>query len=192
AWSYELLDETEQRLFSQLAVFVGGFTLDAAERVSGADLDTVTSLVEKSLIRQGDERLRMLETIREFALERLEESRELEHVRRRHADFFLAFAGREASEAERQTPAWLDLLETEHDNLRAALQFARELDDPRLKLRLASALAAFWAVRGHLREGLELVRVALGRDPGAPADIRGTLFRLGAILAVKMCDSEIV
>ena len=74
AWSYELLDETEQRLFSRLAVFVGGFTLEAAEQVCGADLDTLTSLVEKSLVRQGEDRFRMLETIREFASERLEES----------------------------------------------------------------------------------------------------------------------
>jgi predicted ATPase len=73
AWSYELLDETERRLFSRLAVFVGGFTLAAAEQVSDADLDTVTSLVEKSLVRQGKDRFRMLETIREFAVESLKQ-----------------------------------------------------------------------------------------------------------------------
>jgi predicted ATPase/class 3 adenylate cyclase len=190
AWSYELLDETEQRLFSRLAVFVGGFTLEAAEQVCEADLDTLTSLIEKSLVRQGDDRFRMLETIREFALERLDESRELEDVRRRHVAFFLAFAGREASEAERQTPVWLDRLETEHDNFRAALQFARELGDPRLELRLASALADFWEVRSHLREGLERVREALDRDPGAPAEIRGAALRHGGVLAVKTGDLE--
>jgi len=191
AWSYELLDESEQRLFSRLAVFVGGFTLEAAEYVCETDLDTVTSLVEESLVRQGDDRFRMLETIREFALERLQESREREQIVRRHIDFFLAFAGPEASAAERQSSVWLNRLETEHDNLRAALQFARELDDPRLELRLASALAAFWEVRGHLREGLERVREALDRDPGAPAEIRGTALRRGAMLAVKTGDFEI-
>ena len=190
AWSYELLDETEQRLFSRLAVFMGGFTLDAAEQVCEADLDTVTSLVEKSLVRQGDDRFRMLETIREFALERLDESRGLEDVRRRHVDFFLAFAEREASAAQRQSPVWLDCLESEHDNFRAALQFARELGDTRLELRLASALADFWEVRSHLREGLERIREALDRDPGAPAEIRGPALRRGAMFVLKTGDFD--
>ena len=95
AWSYELLDEGEQRLFARLAFFVGGFTLAAAEQVSDADLDVLTSLVEKSLVRHHEDRFRMLETIREFALERLEESGEVEQVARRHVDFFLDFASRE-------------------------------------------------------------------------------------------------
>jgi len=190
AWSYELLDETEQRLFSRLAVFVGGFTLDAAEQVCDADLDMVTSLVEKSLVRQGEDRFRMLETIREFALERLEDIQEFEDVRRRHIDFFLAFAEHEQSEAERQTPVWLERLGTEHDNFRAALQFARELDDPRLELRLAAALAEFWEYRSHLREGLERIREALDRDPGAPPGIRARALHRGALMAVKQGELE--
>jgi predicted ATPase/class 3 adenylate cyclase len=201
AWSYELLDETEQRLFSRLAVFVGGFTLEAAEQVCDADLDTLTSLVEKSLVRQGEDRFRMLETIREFALERLEESGELDHVRRRHIDFFLVFAGWEGSGLmksimnvslviERHASVRLDRLESEHDNFRGALRFARELDDPSLELRLASALGDFWHFRSHLREGLERIREALDRNPGAPAEIRGPAFAYGTLLALKQGDSD--
>jgi predicted ATPase/class 3 adenylate cyclase len=192
AWSYELLDETEQRLFSRVAVFVGGFTLEAAEQVCDADLDTVTSLVEKSLIRQGEDRFRMLQTIREFALERLEESLKYDDVRRMHTDFFVAFAEQESSGAKRPNPnpASLERLEAEHDNFRAALQFARELDDPRLELRLAAALLEFWEYRSHLREGLERIREALDRDPGAPPEIRARALHVGALMAVKQGDYE--
>jgi predicted ATPase/class 3 adenylate cyclase len=190
AWSYELLDETEQRLFGRLAVFVGGFTLGAAEQVCDADLDTVTSLVEKSLVRQGDDRFRMLETIREFAFERLEESTEREPIARRHIDFFLAFAEREGSHVERQESLRLDRMDSEHDNCRAALHFAREVGDPRFELRLASALAGFWEVRGHLREGLERIGEALERDRDAPFEIRGPALQLGALIAIKLGDFE--
>jgi predicted ATPase/class 3 adenylate cyclase len=188
AWSYELLDETEQRLFSRLAVFVGGFTLEAAEQVCGADLDTITSLVEKSLVRQGEDRFRMLATIREFASERLEESPDFDDVKRMHTAFFLAFAEQESTEAKRPNPASLERLEAEHDNFRATLQFARELDDQRLELRLVFALLNLWEYRSHLREGLERIREALDRDPGAPPEIRARALHRGAMLAVKQGD----
>jgi predicted ATPase/class 3 adenylate cyclase len=189
AWSYELLEATEQKIFSRLAVFVGGFTLDAAEGVCDADLDTVTSLVEKNLVRQGEDRFRMLETIREFALERLEESRELEEIRRRHVTFFLALA-EQSKDRGHQSPARIELLDVEHDNFRASLQFARELGEPRLELRLASALLAFWEVRSHLREGLDRIREALDRDPEAPAEIRGQALYLAVMIALKQGDLE--
>jgi predicted ATPase len=92
-WSYELLDESEQKLFSRLAVFPASFTLEAAETICDAELDTLTSLVEKSLARQAEGRFRMLETIREYAGECLEASGEADQIRRRHLDFFLALAG---------------------------------------------------------------------------------------------------
>jgi predicted ATPase len=189
-WSYELLDETEQTLFSRLAVFAGGFTIDAAEQVCDADLDTLTSLVEKSLVRQGDDRFRMLETIREFALERLEVSREREQIARRHIDFFLGLAEREGSDPQREASLWLERLDLEHDNFRAALHFARELDEPILELRLASALRHFWHYRSHLREGLERIREAFARNPGAPAEIRGPALGDGALIALKLGDRE--
>jgi predicted ATPase len=187
-WSYELLDETEQRLFSRLAIFMGGFTIDAAEQVCDADLDTLTSLVEKSLIRQGEDRFRMLETIREFALERLEESGEREHIARRHVDFLLALARQQGSDHEGQASVELERLESEHDNFRGALQFARELDDPRLELQLAAALGDMWHYRSHLREGLERIRQALARDPHAPVDLRGPALNQGAMIAIKQGD----
>ena len=190
AWSYELLDETEQRVFSRLAVFVGGFTLEAAEQVCGAELDTVASLVEKSLVRQGEDRFRMLETIREFASERLEESPDFDDVKRLHTVFFLALAEQESSEAKRPNPPSLERLEAEHDNFRATLRFARELDDQRLELRLAAALLTFWEYRSHLREGLDRVREAVDRDPGAPPEIRARLLQRGALMALKQGDSE--
>jgi predicted ATPase/Flp pilus assembly protein TadD len=190
AWSYELLDETEKRLFTQLAVFVGGFTLDAAEQVCDTDLDTLASLVEKSLVRQGEDRFRMLETIREFALERLEESREPEQVKRRHVEFFLALAEREKSEPRHQSSAQLERLDADHDNFRASFHFARELGDRRLELRLASALLEFWEIRSHLSEGLERIREALDRDPDAPAEIRGHALGLGSLFAIKQGDFE--
>jgi predicted ATPase len=186
AWSYELLDETEQMLFIRVAVFVGGFTLAAAEQVADAALDTLTSLVENSLVRQGEDRFRMLETIREFALERLSEDRELEHVRRRHIDFFLALAEREASD----TQVSLERLDSERANLRAALQFARELGEPELELRLASALSNFWEFRSDLREGLEHIRGALDRDPDAPAEVRLPALSRGTMIAIKQGDLE--
>jgi predicted ATPase/class 3 adenylate cyclase len=190
AWSYELLDEAERWLFSRLAVFVGGFTLAAAEEVSDADLDTLTSLVEKSLVRQGEDRFRMLETIREFAVESLTQGDELDEIRRRHLDFFLALAEREGSRSEPEAPARLGRLEDEHDNLRAALHTARESGDPRLELRLAAALADFWHVRGHLSEGLEHLDEALQSDPQAPAELRGAALRGGTLIAIKQGDLE--
>jgi predicted ATPase/class 3 adenylate cyclase len=190
AWSYELLDEPEQRLFSRLAVFVGGFTLAGAEEVCDADLDTVTSLVEKSLVRHGEDRFRMLETIREFARERLEERGELDQLRRSHVDFFLALAEQGQPDLDRQASPQLERFDLELDNLRAALQSARDLDDPRLELRLASALGDFWHFRSHLREGLDRIREALDRDPGAPVEIRGLALNDGAMIAVKQGDFE--
>ena len=188
AWSYELLDEEEQELFARLAVFVGGFTLAAAEEVVEADLDTLTSLVEKSLARQEEGRFWMLETIREFALERLDESGELAEMRRRHVDFFLEFA-RQDAEAGQQSSEWLERLDSEHDNFRAALQYSGELDTP-LELSLVAVLAPFWEHRSHLREGLERILEALDRHPDAPAELRTAPMSRGSIMAVKQGDLQ--
>jgi predicted ATPase/class 3 adenylate cyclase len=188
AWSYELLDEDEQSLFSRLALFMGGFTLAAAEHVCDADLDALTSLVEKSLVRQGEDRFRMLETIREFARERLDESGEIQEIGRRHIEFFLELAGSGGSEAQPDTSEWLDRLDPERDNLRAALNLARELGDPRLELRLATTLAGYWEYRSYLREGLERIQEALDRDPEAPVEIRSEALRRGSLIALRQGD----
>ena len=128
-WSYDLLNEGETLLFARLAVFRGGCTLEAAEEVAGASLDVMQSLVDKSLLRHAEERFWMLETIREYAAERLEQQGDGEILRQRHAGYFL----RLAEEAEphltgSQQALWLERLEAEHDNFRLALDSLRQAD----------------------------------------------------------------
>ena len=190
SWSYDLLDETEQSAFASLAVFAGGFALEAAERVAGADLDTLTSLVEKSLVRQRDDRFRMLETIREYGLERLVERGDLDDVARRHAEFFLEVAD-SGSDAPNEWEPWLEQVDSEHDNLRAAIAWARDRGEARLELRMAAALGPFWEARGFLTEGLVRVREALASDPEAPAGLKAQALKFGALLAYKQGDSAV-
>ena len=179
-WSYELLEPHDQNLFLRLAVFAGGCTLEAAESVCGDGLDVVdglASLTDCGLIRvEGTDeapRFAMLETIREYAAERLEESGEVEELRRRHADYFLGLA-EEAEPNLRGSPGdWLDRLEREHDNFRAALDRLEAVGRRRdLALRLAAALWRFWYLKGHLAEGrqrLECVLLTDGRPTAARA-----------------------
>jgi predicted ATPase/Tfp pilus assembly protein PilF len=176
-WSHGLMDTAEKSLFRRLAVFAGGATLDAIEAVCNADgalpdvLAGVASLLEQSLLLQetdgvDETRFVMLRVIREYALERLAESRESEQIRREQADFFLAFV--EAAEPEltgAQQQKWLERLEAEHDNLRAALEWSSAGGDAEVGLRLAAALWQFWQVRGHLSEGRRWLEEALERAP---------------------------
>jgi predicted ATPase/class 3 adenylate cyclase len=153
-WSYGLLSEEEQQLFARLSVFAGGCTLEAAEAVCGADLDGLQSLVDKSLLRFSEERHWMLETIREYAAERLEERGEAEVVRERHSEWFTSFAERAEPELERAEQAeWLERLSVAHDNMRQALKFGLERRDSELTHRLAGSMATFWWVQGHVVEG---------------------------------------
>ncbi|MCW3096940.1 MAG: hypothetical protein JWL77_2558 [Chthonomonadaceae bacterium] len=175
-WSYDQLAETERTLLRRLSAFAGGWTQEAAESVCGEELDvpdTLASLVDKSLVlrREGEDetfRYGMLETIRQYARERLEASAECAVVRRRHRDYFLTLAetlrpklvGPERANA-------ISVLETEHDNLRQALAFCREaLEAGAQGLRLSAALWGFWRVRGHLREGRDHFAASLSH-PGA-------------------------
>jgi predicted ATPase len=161
AWSYELLDDEEQRLFARLAVFSGGFTIEAAETVCEAGLDTLQSLLDKSLLRRPNGRFWMLETIREYALERFDDL-SLAQLRRRHAEHFVALAEQAEPELERADSArWLELLEADNDNLRAALSWASDAGEADLELRLVIALGAFWYVRGYVREGRERFEAAI-------------------------------
>jgi predicted ATPase len=160
-WSYDLLSVSERSLFAHLAVFVGGWTLEAAEAVCDVGdeaevLQHASGLVDKSLVQQRasdqhEPRFTMLETVREYALERLEKSGELERLRRRHAAYFLKLA--EEEERASQGPlqgAWLDRLEAEHDNLRAALAWSlASQGDTEMGLPLTGALSHFWYVREH-------------------------------------------
>ena len=165
-WSYELLAPEERQLFARLAVFAGGCTLEATELVAQADLDTLQSVVGKSLLRHTQERFWMLETIREYAAERLEQSGEADELQRRHAEYFLALA----EEAEPNLVGigshteWLDRLEREHNNLRAAMDWLEASGESEHALRLAAALWRFWDLRGHLVEGRRRLEGALRAD----------------------------
>jgi predicted ATPase len=169
-WSYELLSETERLLFCRLSVFAGGFTLAAAEEVAaGGDvsksqiIDLLSQLINKSLIivearaedEQFETRYGMLETIREYARERFDESGEIELTRQHHRDFFIAFAEKAEPKLKGgEQIAWLDHLEVEQDNFRVAWDCGIE-SDVDLALRLASALLDFWVMRGNPSEGRE-------------------------------------
>jgi excisionase family DNA binding protein len=185
AWSHDLLAPAEQALFRRLAVFAGGCTPEAAAAVGagsaaavGDVLEGLASLVDKSLLRPeapetGEPRFAMLETIREYAEERLAASGEGDDVRRAHAAWCLALA--EAAAAALAGPAqrdWLPRLEADHDNLRAALAFALRAGDAATGLRLAGALAGFWWQRGHFREGRAWLERALAAAPEAPPPVR--------------------
>lgn len=182
-WSYELLTEDEKRLFRQLAVFAGGFTLEAAEAICDSRsaenievLDLITSLVDKSLLLSNvqtsrESRFRMLEVIREYAGEALEASGEAEEIRRRQASYFLALGEAELHWDGAKTADWINRLEEEHDNLRAALRWSLVADAEKAA-RLAVGLRNFWILRGHLTEGREWLEAALKRGDLVPAAVR--------------------
>ena len=166
-WSYELLDDAERCLFARLAVFAGGCTLEAAEEVAGAELDTLEALVCKSLVRHAAERFWMLETVREYALERLAENPAAAALRDRHADWFLALAEQAAVRLESADQAlWLDRIEQEYTNVREALH-----GDVRAA-RFIAGLRYFWVKRGYLAEGRRIVEehlpVVPDDDPAKP------------------------
>jgi predicted ATPase/class 3 adenylate cyclase/Tfp pilus assembly protein PilF len=223
-WSHSLLDENDRSLFRRLAIFSGGFTLEAIEAICGGTtsesshpggeallepdsvlipqldvdmLDAVQSLIDKSLIKGADgsevsPRFAMLETIREYAQERLDESGESDVIRRQHAYYYLHMA--EESEVELRGPdqiRWLERLETEHDNLRAAISWAQEQSDWPLGLRLVAALGRFWFAHGHLTEGRRHLEAALehGEDgEGGEAQHRARALNLAGRLAVMQGD----
>jgi predicted ATPase len=154
AWSHDLLAATEQELFARLAVFAGGCTLDAAEEICGAGVDTIASLIDKSLLRRSDDRYWMLETIREFAAERLDVLPDASAVRGRHAAWYAALGERARPELRaRQGREWLDRLAAEHANLRAALDWLLGRGDAGAALRLSASIWMYWQTRGHWTEG---------------------------------------
>jgi predicted ATPase/DNA-binding XRE family transcriptional regulator len=196
AWSYELLAEPAQALFARFGVFAGGCTLETSLDVCDPDgeagaLDALTALVDHSLVRrddaEGETRLTMLETIHEYARERLERSSEAESVHRRHAEHYLALAEQAAARRGGAEQArWLARLEREHDNLRAALDWAMDGGDLALGLRTAAQLWFFWQVHGHLSEGRTRLEALLARaeqlDPAPPELLAPALFGV-AVLA---------
>ena len=194
-WSHDLLDPPARELFAALAVFSGGCTLAAAEAVCGGDLDAVSALVDQSLLRRDDAageepRFRMLETIREYARERLDGLPGAAGLRRRHAEHFLALAEQaEPHLTGPEAPGWLERLEVEHDNLRAALAWTAEAPERHeLELRLATALQYFWRLRGHLSEGRRWLEAALARGGEAPVGVRGRALHAAAVFVDRQGD----
>ena len=173
-WSHELLTEDEQRLFARLSVFTGGCTLESAEAICDADLDTLESLVDKSLVRvREDDRFWMLETIREYAVERLDKSDEAEMFRGRHAEHFLELGEEAELNTRVYSGEWIRRLELEHDNLRAALDHLAASGENELVLQLAGALSVFWHEGGHVAEGRRRLEGALqGQERSTPARAR--------------------
>ena len=185
AWSHDLLEPSAQRMFTRFGVFVGGARLEEIEALCGpADelgdevLDGLAGLVDQSLVRQGEEdaepRFLMLETIREFALERLVESGEEDAIRRRHAQIYIALAERAEPEltGDHQRE-WLDRLEHDHDNVRTAIGWASRAGEPQMALRLAAAQWRFWQMRGFLNEAQERLEgvLSLPGVDGHPRDL---------------------
>jgi predicted ATPase/class 3 adenylate cyclase/DNA-binding CsgD family transcriptional regulator len=209
AWSYDLLHTEEQRLFRRIAVFVGGCMLEGVEAVCAAldgeaagVVDGVSSLIDKSLLQHTEQesqepRLVMLETIREYALEALATSGEMEDTRRAHAAYYLRLA--EEAEPELGGPLqteWFKRLEREHGNLRAALQWLLEQAEDEgtrpsreMALRLAGTLWRFWVVRGYLSEGRHFLESALTRSKEVTASVRAKALYAAGILATLQNDN---
>jgi predicted ATPase/class 3 adenylate cyclase len=211
-WSYDLLPDSECQLLQQLSVFAGGWGLEAAEAIGNCTdvLDVLTALVNKSLVLVDEGgsgavvRFRLLETIRQYAREKLLESGEAAEARRRHLDYYLRMS--EALEPRLKGPemiACLDLLAIEQDNVRVALEWALE-NDPLAALRLVAALAIFWGRRTSISEGLSWVRAALTRADGetsqpyllvvarALAAEASLTFELGDIIAARAASERCI
>jgi non-specific serine/threonine protein kinase len=185
-WSFELLLPEEQQLFARLSVFAGGCTLEAAEEVADADLDTLQSLVEKSLLRFTNSRYWMLETIREYAGELVEDGR----TERRYVNYFAALAsglagshGSVAADSVR-----MERLDVESPNLRDVLQRLLDQLDSARALDIAAAMAPFWLARGRFHEGLMWVEGVLALDGADEAALRGRVLSAAADLSWSLGD----
>jgi predicted ATPase/class 3 adenylate cyclase len=195
-WSHDLLGDDERTLFARLAVFAGGWTVESAEAVCGAGLETLAALVDKSLVRGSEAgRLSMLQTIREYAQERLAELPDAERVREAHARHFLELA--ETAERQFQGPEqlqWLARLEDEQDNVRAALAWTlREparADRAELALRLAAAAGSFWYARSYAREGCSWLEHVVAAASSGPPTARARALHVLGILADQLGDQE--
>jgi predicted ATPase len=203
-WSYGLLEEGEKVLFARLSVFARGRTLEAIEAICDAEddlhvdvLDGLSSLVDKSLLKQeegvvGEPRFVMLETIHEFAREKLQGSGEAEEVRRLHAEYFLALAEEAEPAVEgAQQPAWVERLEEEHDNIRTALSWSLgQGEEAELALRMGAALREFWNLRGYYGEGRRWLEEALAKSGRTPTAARAKALQRVSWLAFLQGDLD--
>jgi predicted ATPase len=200
-WSLQLLTPEERRFFECVSVFVRGATLDAIEAVCNSDgdvdaFDLVSSLVEKSLLVQqtmpsGSARFYQLGTVRQYARELLDESGRAPQLRKLHAEFYVELVCE--AEDEMRGPdqvTWVDSLEAEFDNIRAALAWGEEQGDPTVLLRLTAAAWSFWQIRGYLLESQRWVGKALGRSQGIESKPRAELLRAAGRLAHSRGDLD--
>ncbi len=189
-WSYDLLEEDEQRLFRGLAVFAGGCTYEAAEEVCGADPDTLQSLIDKSLVRRRDTDLEprywMLETIREYAAERLEQSGEMITLRLRHGEWCCELAERlvRRPRVDEGFGSFVD----DHDNVRSALGWAWAGGEDELGLRLGVASSRFWMLRGFFRDAASWLDAAEPKIPPAAPRVRLQALKLAGVIAFLVLD----
>ena len=199
-WSYRLLDPAEQRLFTRLAVFTGGATIEAAGSVCDRDgdlgvdvLDGLTTLVAGSMLLAPplthEPRFRMLATIREFAADELEAADERDALQRRHAEYFADFAERaNLTFYGAGEPESLDRLDDEANNFRSALSWAAAAGEAELELRLAAALARYWYLRGHLHEGRRALEGSLERGASVAPHLRAEALRGSGTIAFRQGD----
>ncbi|WP_329056391.1 LuxR C-terminal-related transcriptional regulator [Amycolatopsis sp. NBC_01488] len=173
AWSHDQLDDEDRAVFRRLAVFAGGFTLDAAG--GPAVLPALGRLVDKSLVLAENGRYRMLETLREYAAAKLAEAGEADAARDRHLDHFLALAEAAEPDLDRDKDAWRARMEPERDNLRAALEWGLAKEDPTRGRRLAAAVAWLWNLRGRGHEGLAYLKRAVARCPDERSPLQARL-----------------
>ncbi len=203
AWSYDLLTAQEQRLFARLSVFAGEFSATDAYVICGEGLSSdvatdIESLLNKSLLRQTSSvmnvlRFSMLETMREYAVEKLVERGEFDQIRERHAHYFLALAEQVQQELTGPNEAeWHARLESQHDNFREALQWGLNSDDTeQTSLRLAARLDYFWWTRGYVSEGRTWLEAALRhKGANAPTQMRADALRGAGFLAYQQCDYQ--
>jgi predicted ATPase/class 3 adenylate cyclase/Tfp pilus assembly protein PilF len=200
-WSHDLLTESERVLLRRLSVFAGGWTLQAAEEVcSGTSieawevLDLLARLIDKSLVvaelQEGRERYRFMEMIRQYGQERLAESKETDEIAHKHAQHFMQMAKESYGELWGSKQGyWLARLETEHDNLRAALEWmARDVGREEMLLEIAGSLWRFWEIHGYISEGRAWLENALARNPDAPPYLRANGLRGAGRLARQQGD----
>jgi predicted ATPase/DNA-binding SARP family transcriptional activator len=195
-WSHRLLAPDEQATFARLGVFAGGFAAESAAAVAGAGREELASLVRASLVAErpgpgGDPRWALLEVVREYALERLQQLGERDQRRKVHAEHYAALAEAVEDEypASRSGADWRRL-EAEHDNFRAALDWTSAAAAPELQLRLVAALAYFWTTSDHLREGRARIDAALREADGAPAPLRAKALAGAALVAHSLGDYD--
>ena len=197
AWSYDLLSSAEQRVFQRLAIFAGGFTFDAAEKVLvDADvLDEITSLSHQSLLAiregmEGEPRLYTLEVVREYALDRLESSGDAEVMRKQHATYFLELAEEAESHLRGPQPAkWLSRVEEEYENIRAALRWSLQ-NDKINAARIAAGIRYYWVLRGYLTEGISIMKQILAESQDVGWTLRWKLLSVAGNFAKFQGDYQ--